>query len=498
MMTEEPVAAGGCFTDSNRALAFLNALAGAGLAAKARYRRAPDAHWWIEAPVQWQAVAHLIWAAGGKPYCRQDEHWTALSPAGMAVADERLQPVHWPAVDLAVMLAATSLPPCALRSGNTLAVIAPGVLARWVLRRALALNVAVRVTPALQQPLATDNPASGTLMLTLSVQQGIVPRSLVRAIANLPYVLVAHSSDPEQDRLWVDIRCRSPLRAGLPEQSIPPGECWVLGAAEAGHWRLQLLGAAVDGTQLLQAPTASTPPQTIADADITLPAPIPVRLVADRQIPTRCDAVLLDDTELDWLRLFLIHCPVSEQLFLLPGPGHHLLLAPGGLTSIIPFGLPLSGCGPGGLYLEQGLRFHPPLPEAARQQAFGLTEGRIVAVTQNATYGFDSQRLTPVWTLWVGTPPPIQEGLSSGGARLLNNVAEAVRQAEVDQAEEKLPVTDRLRPRTRPGDRPQLLAEAQRAELAGNYIRAAELLEAAGELARAGRLYERAASLTDR
>jgi hypothetical protein len=145
------------------------------------------------------------------------------------------------------------------------------------------------------------------------------------------------------------------------------------------------------------------------------------------------------------------------------------------------------------LYLEKGLEFNPPLPEGARQRLFQLTEQRVVAVVAKGAYGFDSRRLVPAWTLWVGEAPPVQEGLSPGGKRLLARISATVRQAvdrEVAALAEHQPA---VLPKSPVNRRLRWLDEAQRAELEGDWVRAAELLEAAGELVRAGRLYERAA-----
>jgi hypothetical protein len=204
--------------------------------------------------------------------------------------------------------------------------------------------------------------------------------------------------------------------------------------------------------------------------------------------------MLVDEVELNWLRSLLMARPADDSLFLLPGAGHYLVLAPGGLAGTLPLGIALEHLGPGGLYVEKGLEFHPPLPEAARQRLFQLSERRVVAVVTKGAYAFDRRRLVPAWTLWVGEAPPVQEGLSPRGKRLLARLSETVRQAvdrEVAALVEQQPA---VLPKSPVNRRLRWLAEAQQAELEGDWLRAAELLEAAGELVRAGRLYERAAA----
>ncbi len=486
-------ATGGCFSHPAGALAFLGVVAEARLADTALCRRSPEGDWWVEVAAPGQVAAHLIWTAGGRPFTGAGEHWTAVSLAGMPSAieeTERLELTGWQPVEPVELLAATPLQPRRPISAASLDVIIPGALGRWVLRRALALEIPVGIVPALRRPLRGEGPESGVLLLRLRVSRSVIPLSLVRAISSLPYTRVAQPAVSGGGQLLVDVCYRPPLAAALWGGLIPEDEIWVLGGADTGHERLRLLGAGSDGANFLTAPELPAAPVAI-HAETRLPEPIPVRLVANRGGSAKIDAVLLDDTELGWLRPFLAGRPVAERAFLLPGASCHLLLAPGGLPGMIPFGIPLTRIGPGGLYLERGLDFHPPLPEGARHHVFGLAENRVVVVVNDGVYGFDTGRLTPAWTLWVGEVPPVQEGLSPGGRQLLARVADAVRQAEVNQAETKLVPTQ---PRSQPNSRPRLLEEAQRAELAGDLVRAAELLEAAGELAGAGRLYERAAA----
>jgi hypothetical protein len=486
-------ATGGCFSHPAGVLTFLGAAAEAHLADTALCRRSPDNRWWAEVQAPWQAVAPLIWTAGGRPFTGAGKQWTAVPLAGvpsLTAETESLDPTVWQPVAPVDLLAGTPLPPRRLISAASLAVIVPAALGRWVLRRTLALGIQVGIVPALRRPLESAGTEAGVLLLRLRVNRGTIPLSLVRVVNSLPYTLIAQPVAPRDGRLLVDIRYRPPLAASLLGDWIPDGEIWVLGGADTGHERLHLLGEESDGANFLAAPelplrSPATP------AEVNLPAPLPVRLVAHRSGSTGADAVLLDDAELHWLRPFLAGRPVAERAFLLPGAGRHLLLAPGGLAERLPLGIPMTRIGPGGLYLEIGLDFHPPLPEGARIQAFGLTEDRVVAVAGDGAYGFDNRRLTPAWTLWVGAAPPVQEGLSPNGRQLLARVAATVRQAE---AEPSAATPAPAPPGSSPGVRPRLLEEAQRAELAGDLVRAAELLEAAGELGGAGRLYERAAA----
>ncbi len=486
-------ATGGRFGNAGGVLAFLSAVAEARLAATARCRRGPAGHWWAEVEAPWQAVAQLIWMAGGQPFTRQGDRWTAAPAPGMPAAsaeEEWLVLAEWEAAGPVELLAAVPLQARRPGSASSLSIIVPGPLGRWVLRRALALGLRVGIVPALRRPLQEKGPESGVLLLRLRAEQGNVPLSLVRALGNLPYTLVAQAATAE-GKLLLDSRLRLPLATTLLDGLIPETEIWVLAGAENGHARLRLLGEESDGAHFLTLPELPVVFAT-AGAESRLPAPLPVRLLRQRSHHGRVDAILLDEAELRWLPPVLAGRPPAERAFLLPGKERYLLLAPGGLPGMIPFGVPLTRTGPGGLYLELGLAFYPPLPESARRRLFGLEEGGVVAVTHEGAYGFDSRHLTPAWSLWAGEPPPLREGLGPTGRQLLARVDEAVRQAEVEQIETSLLADSQPATQSRRG-RPWLLEEAQRAELAGDLVRAAELLESAGELASAGRLYERAA-----
>jgi hypothetical protein len=271
---------------------------------------------------------------------------------------------------------------------------------------------------------------------------------------------------------------------------IPGREVWLLGAPDVGHWRLRLRGEETDGATLLAVDALPTATAAVpAAGPAHLPEPLVVGLVPRPATSHRVDAVLVDDGQLDWLRAYLSARPAGEVAFLLPGPGWHLLTAPGGLAGEVPFGIPLARIGPGGLYLELGVAFDPPLPEGARRQAFQAEAGTVVAVTQQGCYRFDRDRMVPAWSLWLGKPPEVRGGLSAAGAQLLAGISDAIRRLEAQRTSAQPASPTRVAP----GDRPRLLEEAAAAELDGNLELAARLLESAGELARAGRLYEQAA-----
>lgn len=489
----EPGATGGHFPSSSGVLAFLGSVAGARLARDAVCRRGPQGEWWAEVEVPWEQAAALVWTAGGLPFAPVGGRWQAVDARGeplVAAGGPSFDTASWPQVDLADLLASTMLRPRRLGPSAALDVLVPGPLARWALRRALALRVGVRLVPALRRPLLGEGVESGVLLLRLRPEGRDIPAALIHALSSLPYTLVGQPIGPEGGNLLIDVRYRPPLAESLLSTMIPENEVWALGAPDVGHWRIRLVGEEVNGDELLTWPAAE-PAELPPTGEVRMPEPLAVRLVPRPATSGHVDGVLLDESELEWVRPFLAGRPAGERSFLLPGRERHLLLAPGGLPGVIPFGIPLVHVGPGGLFVELGLDFHPPLPEDARRQAFDLGDGKVVAIVQGGAFGFDAERMAPAWVLWVGDAPEVRGGLSSRGEQLLARVSAALRGPEPPPS-----LLKRLlgRDRRPAGDRDRLLKDAQKAELAGDWIGAADLLEKAGELGAAGRLYERAAA----
>lgn len=229
---EASATTGGCFANPAGVLAFLGAAAEARLADSALCRRSPAGTWWAEIAAPWAAAAALIRTAGGHPYSRAGAAWLATAPGDRLPATDttaELTPELWPLVEPTALLAETPLRPGQLTPPAALAVIVPGSLGRWVLKRALALAIKVGIVPALRRPLQSEQPADGVLLLRLQARQGVIPPSLARAIASLPYTLLAQAAPLGSGRLLVDSRYRLPLAEPLLEGLIPADRsgCWV-------------------------------------------------------------------------------------------------------------------------------------------------------------------------------------------------------------------------------------------------------------------------------
>jgi hypothetical protein len=202
------------------------------------------------------------------------------------------------------------------------------------------------------------------------------------------------------------------------------------------------------------------------------------------------DAVLIGDEELGALRTFLSHGPGGDELVLLLGPGRHLLTEPGGLTRPVPFGTPLTRYGRDGLYLPAGHLLRPRPPDDALVVHFGLARGSVVVVTEAESCRFSVDHLVPAWSLWLGPPPTVREGLSSAATAVLHQLSEVDLPAPA--AGEPTPASFGA-PKHEPAERGELVREAVRLEQAGEFALAARQLELAGDFYRAARMYELAA-----
>ena len=388
------------------------------------------------------------------------------------------------------LLARSLLPTSGRPRDDELAVLVPAALTRLVLRRMIARELRVRYQSIERRPLFGKGPTARMLLYWIRPAHGdadsLLPHAFVRSLGELPGIVVGR---PVGSRaLLVDVRCRLPTVPG--PDLMPRDEIWLLGAADVGHARL------VDPGELQRAETLLAPSDALrhdlafvpGDSMLPLPEPDPVRLIRRRDAGHRCEAILLDERELGYLRRLLHTRPLDKHTFLLPGPGQILLTAPSGLLQAVPLGIPLWRCGPGGLFLELGTDLFPPLPASARKRVLGLSGDHVVTVTSRGAIRFELEHLRPAWVLWAGKGPAGREGLSAASVELLRRLEGAAFHPAA------APPSESVRKLGMPDDpRPDLLRRAQHAELLGDLRGAAELLEQAGELHAAGRLWERAA-----
>jgi len=392
--------------------------------------------------------------------------------------------IAWDPVSLAELAAHSpaGAPPPGLRE---IAVLAPGALARWLLRRCLATGVPTTFTPV--ERLGADGRVDpGWLLLQLRAAEGAVPAGLVEACGRLPGTVACRPADPDC-RVLIDLRLQLPLGDALLLDEAPGDRHVVVECAAAGPpWSWRPLGKPAPGA-LLDAGQALT---TRAPVGVPVPVPalgppLPVRLVASPRAPHRVDAVLIADAELDGLRRFLRVRPLHETAVVAFGPGRHLVTEPPGLLQALPFGVPVYQAGPGSLYLESGCVLNPPLPDPAREEVLGLDRDVIKVLCRDGAWELRLDAVRPAWQLWVPEAPAFTTGLSAPARELLDRLAGLVPEPE--------PATPAATP-TPETERRRLNQAAMEHSLRGEYRQAAELLEQAGHFQRAAQMYERAAA----
>ncbi|KOV61827.1 hypothetical protein [Streptomyces sp. MMG1121] len=391
---------------------------------------------------------------------------------------------RWDPVSLAELTAYSpeDTPPPGLKE---IAVLAPGALARWLLRRCLATGVATTFQPV--ERLDADGRADrGWLLLRLDAASGAVPAGLVEACGRLPGTVACRAADPD-GRLLIDLRLRLPLDDAVLLEDIPPGRHLVVERAVSGPpWEWRPLGDQAASELLDARPVLSpaVPVRTPVPVPALGPA-LPVRLVTSARAPHRVDAVLVADGELDLLRRFLRSRPLHETAVVAFGPGRHLVTEPPGLCQALPFGVPVHQAGPGALYLESGCVLNPPLPDTARDEVLGLGPDVITVLCRDGAWRLRLEDVRPAWHLWVPEPPVFATGLSHPAQEALERLA-----AVVPEPEPSAPTA----PRTPEAERRRLNQAAMEHSLRGEYRKAAELLEQAGHFQRAAQMYERAAA----
>lgn len=537
---------GAMFGSEAAALAFWAALAGAGLARDVRARRGPDGRCWVEVHALPERAAALAVVAGGLPFAGRGRVWHAAGASGAsgarAIPDpardagppdgrvlitaahrEELLDAAWPIMGVRHLLGASALRPAPLRAQPEVVAFVPAALARWVLDRSLARDIDTRLAPASWRPLHADAPGRGGVWMHMRGAGEPIPASWLRSLVDLPHVIVARAPYEADARLCVDVRYRSPVPEPLlarllsspdsPDMDVmevsdggddgAPG-IWLLAGPDIGPGRVALLGDWVPGGALVVTPAVPVTPAP-APGEARLPAPVPVKIVrasghAGLGLP---DAVLVDEQELDWLRTFLMARPLGERVYVVPGAQRTLVLVAGETAAGLPLGVPLHRVGPGALYLEYGLTFAPPLPEAARAATFGVAEDEAVAITREGAWRFRASALVPAWTMWAGAGPRMRaaDGEHTGNLRKLaaafaRESARARRAADPRAVSRFKLLSDSQPVAGAPVSAPErarLRDEAAADLLHGELASAAGKLERAGEPAAAARLYERAA-----
>jgi hypothetical protein len=230
---------------------------------------------------------------------------------------------------------------------------------------------------------------------------------------------------------------------------------------------------------------------------------VSLTVVPGRVRGQKIDAALLSDEAVACLPALLTGRPLAETATLVLGRDHHLLTAPGGLLEDLPVGEPLNCLGPGQLYLPLGHRLKPLLPPRARRTLLPAESGVAIVLLPSASLVFDLATRIPVWHLWAGPPPTLDEQLPADVQATLANIDQALTPAPkrptgwatMPNPTAQRPSSSRNRPfrRASPQLQPSWHERAYELEAIGRLEEAAELHRRNGQQLQAARLFERAA-----
>ncbi|MFI9831289.1 hypothetical protein ACIHIX_26840 [Streptomyces sp. NPDC051913] len=470
------------FASPHRVLGALEALHRAGAAQWSCHGEPGGGAVWLLSVIGPTVGTELLTLHGGAPRPVLGHGALAGQPGG---GPEQLSEVlSWPALDLVDLVSRLPLTPPARADHRTLLVLTAPQLLSSVVRQALAFGVEVSSLAARARPCDSPDAPQRELTAFALTSPDAIPNALLVALSALPRTAVCRPVTG-CERLLLDVRLCPPLDDALLCSPVPEGELWLVGDRE--EWpplRLEPLGTPAPVPTELVGVTAEPPPSAYALPDAARVPSTQVRVVSDAHADTAVDAVLLHDDELPLLRRYLPGRPLGEAGFLLPGPGHHLLLEPAGLARDLPFGVPLHRVGPGSLFLESGHTLTPPLPPAARAHLFGLDGTSAVVCWHGGRHRFPLAPMVPLWTLWAPSEPvEVSTGLSKAGHELLDALDALATASGTPQGPAATPHHD-------PGE---ALERAARLRATGDHEGAAEAFRSAGDPLEAGRLFERAA-----
>ncbi|WP_440099038.1 hypothetical protein [Streptosporangium sp. H16] len=467
-------------------------------------RGGPGDHWWVRSDLPLEVGREMAAVCSGRLHVLSGDRLVPDAPGREAVSGASPARAGLTTLGDLVSVSVTDLVRRAglhpARRGplREAVLLLPGHLVPGVVRRALDLRLRVEYRPVALTPLfegGTAERISYEVRLR-AARETAVPGALLAALGRDPSVLVCRSVE---ETLLVQHGTGTPLSDRSLATLVDDG-VWVLAGPGYGCSRLRPLAEAAEGAALVRRGEDHTLPD-IGPASghaqpydaHSEPAPRTLTLV---RAPTRgvaVDAALLDDADLECLPRLLAGEQLSESAFLVRGRDRHLLTAPGGLLEHLPVGEPLHCVGPGGLYVPLGRRIDPLLPATARGALFPTDSSTALVLLASVVLAFDLETRLPVWRLWAGPVPPLDEQLPRSVAAELRDIDEQVTPTRPQSPARRPSGWDRVfnrRPRDTP---PDWRDEAYAAERAGQYAVAAELYSRNNDPLRAARLYERAA-----
>ena len=493
-------------------------------------RGGPSDAWWIEARLTIGAAREMISIGSGELFLPtgnvlvRDRGWgnPASQDGGEPVPVGELRAMH-----ILDLLRVAGVHAGLARPLVEVVLLLPGVLVGGVIRRAMDLGLSVGYRPVELGPLfSADTADQASYEVTVRATVGAqVPASLVTALDRDPFILVCRRA---ADTVLIRHQATAPLSdrtLGALSSADERGGIWVLADESFGCSVMHPIADEYqDGTSLVRRGDQ----HELADASgdslwadpagaLTEPRPPILTLAPTRMSGMPVDATLLDDAELACLPALLAGEPLAESALLVRGRDRHLLTAPGGLLEQLPLGEPLYCLGPGSLYLPLGYRLTPGLPPQARAELFPARDSSAIIVLPRTALRFNLAICAPVWTLWIGELPTIDDQIPNAVAADLhgldaqttsihpNEATQAVATKAEPAARASTPVplatptssgTRQSGPfqRSEPSRRVRTWRdEAYEAELAGDLVWAGDLHAQHNDPLRAARLYERAA-----
>ncbi len=452
--------------------------------------------WWVHREMPLETAREAASLGSGQIYLRSggelrlDRGWGSPAGIGRPVPLAALEPVVMTEVVRTAGLHPAPSPPL-----KAAVLLLPGRLVTGIVRRALDLRLTTTYRPVTLGPLLDDGAdwrAGYAVRLSCGRE---LPRSLLAALDRNPAILVCRE-------VGESVLLQFGRAAALSDWSLatlPDGDGrWVLADPAYGCARLDASNEPSDGITLFE------PSERHRLADVTpeaawtdpsqapgVPEPAELTLVAAPARGAAVDAALLSDAELGCLQDLLAGEPIAETAILVPGRDRHLLTAPGGLLQELPVGEPLNCVGPGSLYVPLGYRTDPLLPATARGALFPTGPKTAVVLLPDEVLAFDLEKRCPVWRVWAGPAPHVDRQLPRSAAAELTAIDQ-----ELDLPHARRPggrLSWFLRPLSGSVGPDDWERQAYEAELARDWLTAAQLLAQHGQPEQAARLYERAA-----
>jgi hypothetical protein len=469
------------------------------------YRSGQDESWWISARLPLGSAREMAGLGAARLYVRtpdgfiHDRGWGEDPGGEPPTSLPDLAEV--PLLGLIQVAGVHPVPTGPLREAY---VLLSGYLVPGLLRRAHDLRLQVTYQQVVLEPLfRADAARQACYAVRLAAPAGReLPVTLLAAIQDDPFALLCRAVEQS---LLIGYGTASPLsdRALARLVAAADDSTWLLAAPPDGCARLTWIDGPMDAANLVRL----GPVHALTDLDGTQPyaepvgqapgpGPRPVALTLVRaraQTRVRVDAVLLDDADLDCLPLLLAGEPLADVAFLIRGTGRHLLSAPGGLLVDLGVGEPLTCIGPGSVYLPVGYRLEPPVGPAARAVLFQPDASTAQVMLRDARLAYDLDAAEPVWRLWAGPPPALDQQLPRSAVADLQQVAREIGERTRVQVRDWSPRSSLRRPTAPREPEAGWRREADQAERRRDYAAAAELYARHKEPLRAARMWEREA-----